>query len=196
MCIFISYNIMLSCWQEDSAQRPTFQVLKSNFNDILASHGSDAYVDFCIDPNQLYYNTEEEPEAPPSINLIHSSTTIDKSKDVSSVRSFEAFALRKTTSAPEDSPRLKRQPNERVTHYPSVEKFPSDQHPSKDDRRPNSMMLLQHNYEQKKFKVSGIDKDKLDKDEDDRYVRNPSATFDIPNALFGRGAGASQDSCD
>ena len=179
---------MISCWQEDSRQRPSFHVLKSKFNDILASHGSNAYVDFCIDPNKLYYKTDEECDIPSSMHLLHPSPRVDrKSKNISPAGSFEAVSLRRTSSSPQDSPRMKRQSSKVVTHSPSAERFFSGQIPSMnhgEDRRPSSMMLLKHSYKDEKRRKSGLDQDK-DKEGDDRYVKDPSALLGVPNALLG-----------
>ena len=175
---------MLSCWQEDSAQRPTFHILKSNFSDILASSGSNTYIDFSIDPNKLYYKTEEETEVLPSIHLPHPSPRNDKRRlNIFSGGSFEAVSLKKTSSSPQESPRLKKQTNKAITHSPSLEKFPSGQTLSfnhSDDKRPKSMMVLKHSCEQEKRIKSGVDQDKSS-ETDDRYVQDPSALLGIPN---------------
>jgi len=48
---------MRVCWQESATTRPTFNALKSKFNDILLNLGSQSYIDFNhIDPGKPCYD--------------------------------------------------------------------------------------------------------------------------------------------
>ena len=180
-----SYDIMLSCWQESPSQRPTFNSLKLKFNDILSSHGSNTYVDFCIDPNQLCYKNEEDTDIPPAYkNLLHPAMGNDRrSKANSPAGSLEAVSIRKASASPQGSPRLgNSRPNGLVAKSPSMEKLSTGnlQLPKRSgDRRPNSMMLLKQNQECEHRRRSGIDQHNSGS-EDDRYVRDPSAFLNVP----------------
>ena len=56
---------MRACWQDNPTKRPTFNGLKSKFNDILLNLGSESYIDFNhIDPSKPCYdiNLDDMPD--------------------------------------------------------------------------------------------------------------------------------------
>ena len=170
---------MLSCWQENPSQRPTFNTLNLKFNDILSSHGSNTYVDFCIDPNHLYYKKEEDTDIPPAYkNLLHPAVGNDRRSKTNFPAGFlEAASITSASPSPREV-----SPIHGFTKSHSMDKLLIENlqplKPGK-DRRPKSMMLLKHNLEHEHCKRSGIDNRK-DGSEDDRYVRDPSALLNVP----------------
>jgi len=198
---------MLSCWQENSSQRPTFNALKLKFNDILSSHGSNTYVDFCIDPNQLCYKKEDDTDVLPSYkNLLHPLLGSDRrSKAISSCgSSLEAVSTINASASPQGSPRLGSrangdiQPNGVVAKSPSMEKLSIGllQLPKpRGDKRPNSMMLLKQSQEYGQSgnnSRSGVDLHKASGSDDDRYVKDPSAFLNVPQLQLHSGERANR----
>ncbi len=182
---------MLSCWQENSRQRPSFHSLKLKFNDILASKGSDTYVDFCIDPNKLYYKTDDDSNVPATRNFLRPSPSYKRrskkmSPKMSPNGSFEGISITKTSPSPHASPRERRF-SKNLTPYVSMDKVSSSQPHNlnmRRDERPRSMMVLKPEQDQQKRRKSGHDQD-VHNAEDDRYVQEPSLLFGVPNAMLG-----------
>ncbi len=177
---------MLSCWQEKPNQRPSFQTLKIKFNNILASKGEDAYVDLCIDPNKSYYKTENETDIPPSRNRLQPSLSYKrKSKKVSPNGSFEGITISKTSPSPQASPRISHfQKN--VSPTPSMDKALVSQPQNLNQRqngRPSSMVGFKKKQNEEERRKSGLDQD-LGKNDDERYVQDPSTLLEMRNAMF------------
>jgi len=181
---------MLSCWQESSSQRPNFNALKLKFNDILTSHGENAYVDFCIDPNQPCYKTEITDVPPAYKNLLHSSVgSVRRSKIVSSEEFPDNVPISKASASPQKKLGLEKSlaSPAAAAKSPVVGKlsFGQIQQPSKQDwdHRPRSMVMIKHNQDYKEDPRSS--RQLAGGGEEDRYVKDPSALLNIPQLLTG-----------
>ena len=51
---------MLSCWNEAVPQRPSFTNLQTKLDRLLSTEGSNPYIDFSINPNNLCYQVADE----------------------------------------------------------------------------------------------------------------------------------------
>lgn len=55
---------MLSCWNETVPQRPSFASLQAKLDRMLSAEGSNPYIDFSINPNNLCYQVADDTDTP------------------------------------------------------------------------------------------------------------------------------------
>ena len=56
------YELMLSCWNENVPQRPSFAKLQTTLDKMLEIEVNNPYIDFSINPNSLCYQVADENE--------------------------------------------------------------------------------------------------------------------------------------
>ncbi len=49
---------MLSCWQQSTRERPSFETLQNKFEQMLLSASDNEYIDFSINPEMSCYDEE------------------------------------------------------------------------------------------------------------------------------------------
>ena len=167
---------MLSCWSEDQSQRPTFHTLKSRFNDILLSMGSESYIDFNIDPEKLCFKeddlldidlTEDDSDLPPMTNFQAATTNTRRGRSVS-VCTLPQLMLEQRRASESTAANEPKGTN-------LLDKFKNKFHPSGEDRELDSAS------QQGNFVVPNPD---ILVESVNRYVSNPAVTMRATNGMF------------
>ena len=169
---------MLSCWHEEATKRPSFSELQAKFDSMLSTQGNNPYIDFSINPEKLCYTVEgDEPGNHPN-GLLHLPGTANRRSQLSNGfgRPLSLYMNHSSTRnlAQEGANNSTR--DLRKSCSPSEEK-PHASNPlnlmleKEDGRRPSSMMLLRNRDSR-----SG-------KEDDDRYVKDPSVLANTTLAL-------------
>ena len=161
---------MLSCWQEEVGNRPTFCALKTKFNDILLSQGSSNYVDFTIDPKKAYYNMEDdELHASDPIGLcILSSPRPNRSLTVPSRVSCTSHTSQNGVDPRQQNPNISLSAEKIQSSSIGRQVIPE---------RPSSMFIQRHSHVQETCRKSEEPKWEHNV-ENDRYVEDPM--FQVP----------------
>ena len=156
------YEIMLSCWNEVVAKRPSFTDLQTSLDRMLAAQSDNTYIDFSINPTNLCYQVADEMTATPASNgLLHvmprgsnrGSKVISRPVSCISGKISPTSSMHPLKDVPDSHPGAPRKFAR--TPSPTMEK-PHMSNPAsagadgKDEgRRPRSMMLLQGRSEER-----------------------------------------------
>lgn len=139
------YDIILSCWNEDVAKRPSFKDLQTSLNHFLVAKSGNFYVDFSINPqNSCYLQVVDEAE-PPFDRIFRTESHSSKRSKIGSKSSCSASniaaPLKEVSGLQTVGPRRYAR-----TSSLSIEKtlVSNPLNLRKEGRRPRSTMLLQN----------------------------------------------------